>query len=437
MANVIQFKSPQEILENRKQYIFISKPVPIVTEDGNTVHFPCIGLYHRETGIPVGYPKLEPYLYELNLSEMQATNTLKKKSYNLCAFLNYLIWNTQVDTINDVTYNDIRDFLVSFRKLDNGESRDPGSWYKGLQDVYDFLKNYYDYHREQHFSYDPTELVTTQVIRNVDTHRKSIVKRYNKLSIKPPRKYKTKNRQLLRGYLDLLLYECMAYDPMLTLGVALQAYAGIREGEVVNLTHEKVVIIYGTFGRISKIILNLTEEADFAKNWRGASSFGSIKKYRKQEVYYDFLERTFRLYNDHDAWLRTHGYSIEKDAPLFVNRWGKPMAVSTYTGRLRKLFYEHFLPDLKKYCELQNTWADNAALIEAYESDYPGGHMLRHWFTMYLVERTNLSTDEISKWRGDHNRESMLTYVHVNADMLQMYRESAFVFQEKLLEEVL
>ena len=113
------------------------------------------------------------------------------------------------------------------------------------------------------------------------------------------------------------------------------------------------------------------------------------------------------------------------------------MSVDTYKGRVKKLFYEHFLPDLKKASEQMGTWAIDAPYIEAFEEDYPGAHAFRHWFTMYLFQRAQLTHDEISKWRGDKSRESMLTYIHVNADMLESFKMSAHTFQRSWLEEVL
>ena len=83
------------------------------------------------------------------------------------------------------------------------------------------------------------------------------------------------------------------------------------------------------------------------------------------------------------------------------------------------------------------TWTENAPYIEAYQEEYPGAHMFRHWFTMYLVTKTNLSCEEIAKWRGDSSIESMMSYIHVNAEMLTLYKDSSYKFQKSLWEEIL
>ena len=79
--------------------------------------------------------------------------------------------------------------------------------------------------------------------------------------------------------------------------------------------------------------------------------------------------------------------------------------------------------------------ADNAPYIDAYERNYPGAHMLRHWYTMYLLQHTDLTADEVSKWRGDSSTESMREYIHANADLIHTYKCSVFAFQRWVLEE--
>lgn len=113
------------------------------------------------------------------------------------------------------------------------------------------------------------------------------------------------------------------------------------------------------------------------------------------------------------------------------------MTVQTYSDRVKKLFYERFLPSLKRTCELQGTYADNAAFIEAYEIEYPGAHMFRHWFTMYLLTKARLTSGEIMKWRGDSSQESMNDYIHENADLIEIFRESSYTFQSQILEDIL
>ena len=187
---------------------------------------------------------------------------------------------------------------------------------------------------------------------------------------------------------------------------------------------------------IAGIEIDLTDEAPFFKSWSKKTDPGAIKKNRIQKVYNDFIAEIKDLYDYHIALMEQKGFDTGKNAPLFVNKQGNPMTVQTYSDRIKKLFYERFLPSLKKSCERQGTYADNAAFIETYEIEYPGAHMFRHWFTMYLLTKAKLTSGEIMKWRGDSSQESMNDYIHENSELIEVFRESSYIFQAQILEDI-
>lgn len=435
MSSIIQFQTPSE---RRSEFIFRVKKHRITTSEDKQLDFPTIVLYHRETGVPVGYPGFERWLFEMNKVEENESVTLKKKATHLCAFLNYLLRDTKCNTIADISLKDIRGFLIEFREVSDDVPRDPQEWARGVTDVMRFLRNYVAYNNgTMDFKVTPEDLVTPVRLSRKGGKQIIITDRANKLYVKPPKKTHRKYRLLLHGHIDLLLYEARKYDPMILPGIMLQAYAGLREGEVVNCTQSNIHRIYGGFGRISKVKIDLSRPAAFAQNYTGKTELGKIKVPRQQEVYTDFIESIVSALDEHERYLHTYGYPQGDGAPLFYSRWGKPMTVATYTGRVRKLFYDHFLPDLRRICEAQGTWAENAPYVEAYEKEYPGAHMLRHWFTMYLLQYTTMSDEEVSDWRGDSSIDSMQSYIHVNQRFISVFREAVFVAQNELLEKVL
>ena len=425
------------IEDERKNYIFRNKPVQIQREDG-LVPFPCIALYRKgAVETPVWYPRYERWYLHLQKAQSRSEQTMKKKALAVCFFLNHFLWETTYDHLHQLTPNDIRSFLVAYREKDDGQPRNIQSWHEGVNCVYEFLGAYYNSNNERFpFSYQYQDLITERIVRDSQTKRRAICRDYNYMAVNPPKHTPKKNRFLLYGYLDLILFECKMYDPELALAVALQAYAGLREGEIVNLTYDRIDLRYAGFGRIGSITLDLTEPAPFAEDGR-KSTFGNIKIERKQMVYPVFNEQIMELYDAHIARHHEMGLPTTGDAPVFVNRYNNPMSESTYTKHVKDLFYEHFLPDLKKAGEESGNWAIDAPYIEIYEAEYPGAHAFRHWFTMYLLQRAQLSVDEIAKWRGDHSRDSMLDYIHVNADMLEIYGSAVHTFQESWLRGVL
>ena len=113
------------------------------------------------------------------------------------------------------------------------------------------------------------------------------------------------------------------YDPELTLAVALQAYAGLREGEVVNLTYGRINLGYGGFGSIGDITLDITEPVPFAHENR-TTSLGEIKINREQKVYTDFVDKILNLYQAHTGRHQAKKYTTEETDPVFRNKWGCP-----------------------------------------------------------------------------------------------------------------
>ena len=82
-----------------------------------------------------------------------------------------------------------------------------------------------------------------------EKHRnKATIAHNSSLHISDPKTTHKKNRILVYGYLDLLLYEAKKYEPDITLGISLGAYAGLREGEAVNVTYGRIKALRRGFG---------------------------------------------------------------------------------------------------------------------------------------------------------------------------------------------
>ena len=437
MNKVISFPN-SDVREYRQKCIFMNRAVQVVGEDEGLEKYPCIVLYEEETNIPVYYTGLERYLCHLVKGELLNGKTLSMKAYAVCHLLNYLLRETSINSLHECTLGTIKDFLKYMKVKDNGEGYNRDTWTRYRDHVIDFLMMYYTYNKDTlPFQFIGDELKILTIIKD-EKHRRKVNTVHNaSLHISAPKTTHKKNRILIDGYLDLLLYEAKKYEPDITLGIALGAYAGLREGEVVNVTCGRIKTISGGFGVVSDIEIDLTDKAPYFQNWKKKTDPGTIKKYRKQRVYFDFIDTIHDMYEYHIALMGSKGFDTSKDAPLFVNKQGNPMTVQTYSDRIKRLFYERFIPSLERSCEKQGTRADNAAFIEAYETEYPGAHMFRHWFTMYLLTKAGLTSGEIMKWRGDANQESMNTYMHENNDLIQIFKNSSYTFQRQILEDIL
>lgn len=439
MNKIARF-SIERTSEYRNKFSFVNRNIRIKDDDGyDSDFYPCIVLMDVENNIPVAYTGYERFIQSLAASEVNEGTTLSKKAFEVCKFLNYMLHETNINKINDCTLNDIREFMKAYKHKNDKEDYKEDTWNRMVNIVFTFLRNFFiSYQDTYEFKYNGNDLQTLTIVKDVE-HRKSVKLVNNaKLNVKAPVSTHKKNRVLVYGYLDLLLCEAKKYDPMLTLGIALQSYAGLREGEVTNLTCDRVNIIQGAFSAFSSIELDLTSKAPFWIGFEKKTKPASFKKnqYRIQKVYDPFLKIVRTMYEEHILILEAKGYDTGKDKPLFVNKQGNPMTVQVYTQRVKGLFYDHFLPALKQLCIEQGTWVENAAYIEIYEKEYPGAHMFRHWFTMYLLTKTNLEHGEIMKWRNDHSVDSIVSYIHENSDLMNIYEKSAYRFQEQLLEDI-
>ena len=440
MAEIFAF-DPEAKRKKRNRCIFRNIPVVLHTIEGDKVKVPCIGLYEKKTGLPLLNPGFERWY--LDLGDSQATTTMNKKANNIRSFLNFLLWETDCDKISEVTIDILRNFIIHFKETEDEEPRDPDGWKRGVKDVIVFLDEYCLYNINNFdFKYDRADLY-------IPDRKKKGVQSINLFGIKPPKKYKRKSRYILEDYRKLILKECRIHDPMLVLAVALQSAAGLREGEIVNLTRGSIDFRDGGFGRLGNIFIDLEDEAPFAKGSEGKTEFGKIKVKRTAEVYPDFIDEIYKLYKEHEMLLAKLRGSDDPEAPLFIDQWGKPMSVATYKGRLKKVFQEFFVPDLERIAMQTGDWAKHAPFIEIWtdhidhktgktvKAAYPGAHMFRHWFTMYLLEHTSLDTEMIAKWRGDSSSEAMEDYIHINSRMIHVFGTVVTSFQDEMLEEII
>ena len=235
MSNVIRMpgKPPGEI---RRDCIFRNRSVQITGESGEKELYPCIVLYEETTDIPICYTGLERYLCHLAKSQLLDGKTLEARAYAVCHFLNYLLWETDIRSLHECSLDTIRDFLKSSRRKQDGEEYNKDTWLRYRDYLTDFLVLYHEYNQDSlPFRYTGTELRTAVVLRDGQSHRKVAMVYPTSLHLKAPRTTHKKNRILVDGYLDLLLYEAKKYEPDIALGIALGAYAGLREGEVVNV----------------------------------------------------------------------------------------------------------------------------------------------------------------------------------------------------------
>ena len=227
-------------------------------------------------------------------------------------------------------------------------------------------------------------------------------------------------RDMPEKVMEILLPLAFRYARDIAFGVCLQAFAGLRAGEVCNVRQESSPLGAGirfvsAGGSVIKAEIDLRRELALRSD---GAEVGKIKKERLQCVYPAFLGAFLQAYELHKEYLKQVSFEPEY-APMFVNRNGKAMSYETYRLRFKRLVHDRLRPALADS-------ADPELRIYAQllcENEL-GTHALRHWYTVQLVLRGE-DIANVKFWRGDKSPESAFEYLQNKGDLTRELRESA------------
>lgn len=196
---------------------------------------------------------------------------------------------------------------------------------------------------------------------------------------------------------------------IIALGVAFQMFGGLREGEVINLTHSSLQCI-GPFGRYG--MLATVENRNLRTDLKGNQAKGYVKKPRKQQIYspYNSLEPLYK------AHIRKYKCADDSGA-IFVNKNSVAMSLESYTYYFRKL-KNIFLQRLKE-CENPTLKVEGDVLNSARW----GTHIGRGIFTNNLSEY--MTATELKIKRGDSCIDSSEAYIEDSNKLGEKYEENA------------
>jgi len=211
---------------------------------------------------------------------------------------------------------------------------------------------------------------------------------------------------------EIMIPLAFRYARNIAFAMCVQAFAGLRPGEVCNVRQEKSPLGPGIkitefAGRASKVEIDITKELVLRSD---GVIVGDIKKERLQCVYPVFIDAFIRAYELHRKWLDSKNF--EKDyCPMFVNNNGMAMTYKNYKEAFDKFIEQYFRkallesedPELSLYGQL------------LYENSL-APHALRHWFTVQLVLKGE-DIGNLQYWRGDKSPQSSFTYLQNKGDL--------------------
>jgi len=431
LGEVIFLRKPEEGWRHKYRYgLYAHK---LIAPDGAVYTRSLIVLRNRYGDI-VRFTKLhnfaEPFSGNICVPLSSGSN---ERLYNICAMLNYILIKQyeqfDIDHVFNITWEAVNTFFLSYayEQGANGKFRSRATIEKCINNVTDFfcrLKSRFG----GLILLNPSELYTEKTVYS--RHGYQIIKRIPLFQVKHIPQYSEIFREIPTKAFQILLNLAFRYAPDIALAICLQAFAGLRAGEVCNVRQEGCPagngLIFTQIGSdIRKIEIDLTRELPMRSD---GVSVGRIKRERRQCVYPPFM-RVFRAaYEHHKNWLAAHSFEADY-SPMFVNTKGLAMTYKGYSRRFEKLVAQHLRkvligsedPEMRIYGQL------------LYENQL-GPHALRHWFSVQLVLYGE-DIAQIQYWRGDTTPESALLYLQNKGDLVRELEAAGGFLSDLLLNQ--
>ncbi len=369
--------------------------------------------------------------YEKGVCIPLASDAKTKMRY-ICAMLNYiLIDNYESFGISHV-FNITKDMLVSFFQDYALEQLADGS-HRGRQSIDKCVSTVTSFFRKLIRKFGGYMSISTDdlyIERTVFTKHGRMQKKLSPdFKVRGIAHNKVIFRDIPTKVFQIVVNLAFRWAPEIAFAICLQAFAGLRPGEVCNVRQEHSPLGSGLVvtlidGVIRKAEIDLT--AEYVLRSDGINC-GKIKKERRQRVYPAFLPAFARAYEFHRSFLRDN-YEPQY-CPMFVGGRGKAMTYDDYRGKFGSLITDHVRPALMNHsdpeCRLYGQLLYEHTL---------GPHALRHWFSVQLV----LMGEDIAGlqyWRGDSNPESALLYLQNKGDLMRELSETNNMLADFMVSE--
>ena len=333
-SRIISFPSGNELRDGYRYGLYFRK---LTAPTGVIYERPLIVL-RNEYGDIVRFTMLhyfaEPFSGKLCVPLTSSSN---EKLYNVCAMLNYIFIDRyeqfEIDHVFRITWEAINTFFQSYayEQGANGKFRSRATIEKCILNVIDFFRRLKSKYGGL-VLLEPEKLYEEKTVYN--RQGRQITKRAPLFQVKNIPQYTEVFRELPTKAFQVLLNLAFRYAPDIAFAVCLQAFAGLRAGEVCNVRQEgssfgNGLILTHMNGIVSKIEIDLTRELPMRSD---GVTVGRIKRERKQCVYPPFMRAFCTAYEQHKAWLATH--SLEPDyCPMFINSNGFAMTYKNYSYR--------------------------------------------------------------------------------------------------------
>jgi integrase len=428
MENIINL---QEQGNWRGEYRYGLYSHRLTTVDGEvyTRHFIVI---RNRFGLIARFTSLHNYVgvYEGKVFAPLVSDAEAKLRY-VCMMLNYVLIEHYDSYRIDHVFNIDRDALECFFR-DYAQETLAGGRHRGKQSVEKCVQAVIVFFRKLRRRFgtvvflSESDLVTEVTV--YDKRGRLQQQKRPAFQVKGFAGHKRVFRDLPTKAFQILIRLAFRYAPDIAFAICLQAFAGLRAGEVCNVRQEGSPLGNGLMftcmeGEASKIEIDLLRE--FPMRGDGVLC-GKIKKERIQCVYPAFLGAFCAAYELHKSFLAARRFESAY-CPMFINNKGRAMTCKDYARRFKALADDHFRPALLKSddpeCRIYGQLL--------YENRL-SSHALRHWFSVQLVLRGE-NIAQIQYWRGDDNPTSAFAYLQNKGDLVNELKKAGGLLADMLI----
>ena len=365
------------------------------TRDG-TVYARSFLVIRNGYGVIVRFTRLQDYAGFKNYKPI--TSNAEKKLYYVCGMLNYVLVDhgrrfgiRHVFGITAEMLQEYFDFYASAAKAD-GVYRSRDSILKCIGAVTAFMANLV-WKFGGHMKLSRQDLYRDEIAydRNGRRYHRA-VPLFQAVGMPVRRRI---FRDIPYKVFEILIPMAFRYSRDIAFGLCLQAFAGLRAGEVLSVRQEcsplgKGITFTEIGGRVVKAVIDVEQEVLIRDDDVEVSM---IKKERLQGVYPAFLKAFCKAYEIHKEYLS--GRTFDRDyCPMFINRNGEAMTYESYRIRFHDLVNNHLRPYL-----IQSADPELRLYGQLLYENQLGTHALRHWFTVQPGAATAARTARLSTCR--------------------------------------
>ena len=340
----------------------------------------------------------------------------KAKMHYICAMLNYILIDNY-DTFGIGHVFSIEKGMLDKFFQDYALLKQPNGCYRGRQSIEKCVSSVTGFFRKLCHDYSGYMKISSRDLYN----EKTVFTRHGKLQKTLTPSFKVRSVAPVKAILrdiptkafQILINEAFSRTPGIAFAICIQAFAGLRPGEVCNVRQEcsplgSGISVTSIDGIVKMVEIDLSTEYVLRSD---GVKCGGIKKERRQRVYPAFLPAFCKAYEFHKRII--NGGFEQEYCPMFVGSCGMAITYADYRSKFQHLVTEYVRPALLKHedpeCRLYGQLLYEHKL---------GPHALRHWFSVQLT----LMGEDIAGlqyWRGDSNPESALLYLQNKGDLIK------------------